>query len=78
MDAVEIDLSIELDDLTPEQSAELIAYAEQEAREAIADDYTVSTVTEAVTALLMFDPSWLFSRRYVTGWVATPAAETKP
>jgi hypothetical protein len=35
-----------------------------------------ASVPEVLSHLIMFDPAWLFSRRYIVGWVVDPIAAT--
>lgn len=73
--ALEIHLA---EDLTPEEQDEARTHAADADALGI-DDYVAEGMADApfpevVAHLLMFDPRWLFTRRWLAGWVAEAGA----
>jgi hypothetical protein len=70
---INLDVYVDVaDNLTDEQTAELLARANDSDTLGVDNDQPFTEVSDAVAWLLMFDPSWLVSRTYVGGYSALP------
>jgi hypothetical protein len=75
---IPLNLDVHLPDagLTSEQEAELrTRAADMDLLGVDIEPAEDASVPEVLSHLLMFDPAWLFTRRYIVGWVADPIAE---